>query len=92
MKITKQKKIEDCFDGSRVFRYWFNECWEYHHIMTLKKWGSLEYFAHFPKPFFRVFNDKGFYLKGVQGEMHCQVIYPSKEMHLLKKQFENSFA
>ena len=91
MKIINIKKVEDCFDGSSVFNYWFTDPWQQKSIMNLNSFGEVEYFPDFPRPFFRLRGKNGFQVKGVEGEINCRVIFPRKEKDVIKKNFENSF-
>ena len=91
MRILKIKKVEDCFDGSSVFNYWFDLPWRPEAIMKLKTLGEVEYFPHFPRPFFRLLNDNGLQVKGVEGENSCRAIFPRKYQHKIKYEFEDLF-
>ncbi len=87
MRIVQVKKVEDCFDGSSVYRYWFDTPWTRDAIMGLKALGDLEYFADFPRPFFRVCGHRGLHVKGVEGEDNCQAIFPKQG----KEEIQNEF-
>jgi len=76
MKIIDSKRIEDCFDGSRVMRYFFDAPWTHEAILRLASLGKLDYFDDFPRPLFRVTTPDGGEIKGVEGESDCQVVYP----------------
>lgn len=76
MKIVEEIKLEDCFDGSSVFRLKFDSVIEQAFVMGFRDLGKLDYFKDFPRPFFKVSMDNRIILKGVEGEDNCQVIYP----------------
>ena len=91
MRIISKSKVEDCFDGSSVYRYWFAERWTRASIQELRALGELEYFADFPKPFFRVCSKNGMQFKGVEGESSCQVVYPRQDKEAICRGFEDHF-
>ena len=91
MRIIKAEKIEDCFDGSRIFLYSFEDCWNEVEINKLQKLGKLEYFRDFPRPFFRLITKDGMQVKGVEGDVSCRVIFPSDEQNVIKQAFEEFF-
>ena len=91
MKIVRAEKLEDCFDGSMVFGYAFDSAWTRNSIHALKPLGTLEYFADFPKPFFRLRGPGGLEIKGVEGEDTCRVIFPRSNTQEAKKSFEAHF-
>jgi hypothetical protein len=90
MNDFESRKIEDCFDGSRVYEYRLVQSTiDEAFIKSLAALGQLEYFPQFPRPFFRVRSQDGLQLKGVQDEQTFQVILPSKEQQNRKERFEN---
>jgi hypothetical protein len=90
MKDFESRKVEDCFDGSRVYEYRLTQSTiDEAFIKSLATLGQLEYFPKFPRPFFRVRSQDGLQLKGVQNEQTFQVILPGKEQQKRRKQFEN---
>lgn len=91
MKIMEIKKIEDCFDGSSVYGYTFDEEWSREKIFRLGSLGMVEYFADFPRPFFRIRGENGLQIKGVDGETNCRIIFPQKRKEEIKTAFESQF-
>ncbi len=91
MKIKEINKIEDCFDGSSVFGYIFDEEWTKAQIHRLHSLGILEYFSDFPRPFFRVRSEGGAQIKGVEGEKNCRAIFPKRRKEDIKSAFEKMF-
>src|SRR6202007_3095366 len=65
MKITGIERLEDCFDGSSVYSYQFDQPWTRETILQLSALGELDYFADFPRPFFRIRAAGGLQVKGV---------------------------
>ena len=82
------KKVEDCFDGSRVYRYWLDDVWTETAILRLRALGDLDYFPNFPKPFFRLVGRDGVQVKGVGGENSCRAVFPREEQDRLREAFE----
>lgn len=76
MRITGIERLEDCFDGSSVYSYQFDQPWTRETILQLSALGELDYFADFPRPFFRIRAAGGLQLKGVEGLDHCRVVLP----------------
>ena len=91
MKIEKCEKMDDCFDGSMIYGYTFGETWTRDTIMSLGSLGEVDYFADFPRPFFRVRGEGGLQVKGVEGEPSCRVIFPKTNGEALKLEFERLF-
>jgi hypothetical protein len=97
MNDFESRKVEDCFDGSRIYEYRLTQrTLDEALIKSLAAIGTLEYFPKFPRPFFRVRSRDGLQLKGVQGERTFQVILPGKvsrsgyeEQRSRKERFEN---
>ncbi|MBN1292968.1 MAG: hypothetical protein JXB48_14095 [Candidatus Latescibacteria bacterium] len=92
MKICNKIKVEDCFDGSSVFEYFFNSAWSKNEIYSLECMGHLEYFPEFPRPFFRVIQKGGLQIKGVEGDTKCRVILPKKNREKTEILLENTFS
>ncbi len=88
MKIEDAVKLEDCFDGSVIYSYRFDEAWTRDSIMKLKKMGDVDYFPDFPRPFFRLRGTGGFQVKGVEGDTVCRVILPKKGKEEIRQAFE----
>jgi len=90
MNDFESRKVEDCFDGSRVYEYRLVQSTiDKAFIKSLAALGQLDYFPQFPRPFFCVRSQDGLQLKGVQDEQTFQVILPSKEQQSRKERFEN---
>lgn len=92
MYVTEVKKVEDCFDGSSVFRYWFDQPWTPETINRLEALGKLDYFADFPRPFFRLSATSGLQVKGVEGEDSCQVVLPREGREPAREELARLFS
>jgi len=88
MTIVRVEKVEDCFDGSSVYRYWLDRTWTREDILGLQALGELEYFADFPRPFFRLHCPDGMQAKGVEGEDNCQAVFPSRDRETIRERLE----
>ncbi len=76
MKIVSSRKIEDCFDGSTVFRYEASEPWTAENLCCLAPLGKLELFKDFPRLLFRLRTREGLFLSGVAGDVVFRVVLP----------------
>lgn len=88
MKVIEVEKLDDCFDGSRVSCYHFDEPWSRSSVQQLAALGTLEYFADFPRPFFRLRGPGGLQVKGVEGARHCRVLLHSDRQESFKGELE----
>jgi len=75
LKLLETKDVEECIDGVVIKELLFDEPFDETFIRGLEALGKLEYFPHFPRPFFRVGQAGKFIIKGVQGNRTCQVFY-----------------
>ncbi len=65
MKIIDSHHIAECIDSVAQIEFRLNEPIDEQCIQRLSTLGQLEYFAHFPRPFFRVNDAQRFQIKGV---------------------------
>ncbi len=91
MRIVDVHKIEDCFDGSMVYGYRFDEPWTRALILGLRRLGDVDYFPDFPRPFFRLRGRGGWQAKGVEGDCECRVILAAPEREVIQRAFEALF-
>lgn len=92
MRFTCQK-VRDCIDGNIIFSYVLDEPIDETFIRALgQRLGALEYFADFPRPFFRIQAKGWLELKGTQGETTFEVIFPSKNTQRRKGAFEEELS
>jgi len=92
MRIVEAQHLEDCFNGSAVFRYRTGQPWTPECIRLLERMGSLDYFTDFPRPYFRVRTPQGMEIKGIEGECACRVVFPKAGRELLCRQWEEFLA
>lgn len=91
MKILEKRKLEDCIDGSQIFRYRLDQVWSKSSIHELKKMGRLDYYPDFPRPFFRLCAAHGLQIKGVEGERDCQIFFPLQNREQAEAEIEKFF-
>lgn len=76
--IFDKAKVEDCFNGSKIYDIKIEHPITINLILTLGTLGRLEYFKEFPRPFFRIHSpEEGFQIKGVEGEYSFRIILSS---------------
>lgn len=75
MKIVESLMVRDCLDGSMFKDLVLDAPISRAFIRSLASLGDLEYFAHLPRPFFRLTHSGEFVLKGVQGNTRFQVMF-----------------
>lgn len=78
MKVTGIIDIEDCLDGSFIKEILLDNPVTPGLIHHLGQMGSLQYFPHFPRPFFRV-DGKGIMFKGIEGNNTIRITLFDKE-------------
>lgn len=76
MRAVKIERIEECVDGSRVYRCTCEGRWTRQAIQELAGLGTLEYYGDFPRPFFRLRAREGFAMAVVEGGCSCRVDCP----------------
>jgi hypothetical protein len=67
--------MEDCLDRVVTKEIVFSQPMDRGWVLALDQLGKLEYYGHFPKPFFRVTKPTAYVLKGVEGHDRCQVVF-----------------
>ncbi len=90
MIITKIKKIEDCFDGSRIYSYEFSKRVDESLMKALAADEKLQYFPKFARPFYKIFTRDGLQIKGILGENNMEVTFPVTDQPEKKKRFEEN--
>jgi hypothetical protein len=72
MTVVAIKDIEDCLDGSLIRELLLGGPITSALIHHLGQMGTLQYFPHFPRPFFRV-DGEGVMFKGIEGNESIRV-------------------
>jgi hypothetical protein len=88
MELLDTKKVEDCFDGSVIFEYYWSEKIGEEFMKKLGTTGRLYYYPEFHRPFFKIITFDGLQIKGIIGDPSFQVIYPQTNKWEKKKAFE----
>ena len=88
MRLLQSTRLEDCFDGSAVYRYRTDQPWTPEAIRSLARFGELDYFRDFPRPYFRVRSSHGLQMRGLEGECLCTVIFPRSGRDELQRSWE----
>lgn len=84
------KKMEDCFDGSMIFRYFFNIEIDERFMRKLGEKSKLHYYPEFPRPFFKIITAADIQVKGILGDDNIEVIFPRTGKWQKKKKFETN--
>jgi hypothetical protein len=75
LKVINIKAMDDCLDKvaakELTFSHPTNQAW----IQSLKALGDLDYYGHFPRPFYRLTAKGEYIIKGVEGNDKCQVVF-----------------
>lgn len=76
MKMLKVSVLEDCFDGSYIRNISLDSeiTKEFIDYLMQNKNMSLEYYADFARPFFRIESKGNFRIKGVQGNDNFRLV------------------
>jgi hypothetical protein len=74
MRVVDIRKVEDCFDGSRIYELHLDRECSQSVVNHLAELGQLEYFQDFCRPFFRVLRGKKSVIRGVEGNQHFRVV------------------
>jgi hypothetical protein len=88
MTLIDIKKLEDCFDGSMIFKYSFDNKIEEILVRKLGERGKLDYYPDFPRPFFKI-TCAGVQVKGIIGDDNFEVVFPRTAKEEKKKNFES---
>lgn len=73
MDILETKHIEDCLDGAAVREILLSKEISAEFIQILGKEGTLQYFPHFARPFFKLRIQGKLNLKGIEGNTSIRV-------------------
>ncbi|MDJ0828469.1 MAG: hypothetical protein QNI92_01385 [Desulfobacterales bacterium] len=75
MKVIAQKRVEECLDGTIIKEFQLNAAVTKELVHYIGSMGKLDYYGHFPKPFYRITQRGAFILKGVEGNTTFQVLF-----------------
>lgn len=91
MKLLRKERLENCLPSAPEYRYEFSAPWSPETIRRLGELGQLDYYSHFPRPFFRVRLREGAVIRGVEGDACCRVMFAADDA-LLRQQFDTRLA
>jgi hypothetical protein len=75
LKVIESKEVEECLDGVIIKELLLDKPVREQFIHHIGSLGELDYFPHFPRPFYRIRKKGQFILKGVEGNRTCQVFF-----------------
>ena len=67
--------MDDCLDRVATKEFTFSNPVTRGWIHMLEALGELEYYGHFPRPFYRLTAKTEFIIKGIEGNDKCQVVF-----------------
>ena len=73
--MLESKEVEECLDGVIIKELRLDEPVQETFIRHMGELGDLQYFPHFPRPFYKITKTGTFILKGVEGNTTCQVFF-----------------
>ncbi len=73
MKVVDVKHVEDCFDGSLIKELLLDSEITKELIFALGEGGTVQYFGHFARPFFKIRVEGLYDLKGIEGSRTMRV-------------------
>ncbi|MDQ1352922.1 MAG: hypothetical protein QG657_3228 [Acidobacteriota bacterium] len=88
MKLINVIKLDDCFDGSVIFKYCFDAAIDEAMMRKLAENGKLQYFPEFLKPFFKIITCDGVQLKGIIRDYDFEVLFPFTNKQKKKENFD----
>jgi hypothetical protein len=86
------ERLEDCFDGRTAYAFHFDAPWTHAAIQQIAGIGQLEYFADFPRPFYRLLGADGLQLKGVEGLQQRRAVAPANALPRLCQELDKALA
>ncbi len=92
MRVIDIQKKEDCFDGSMIFEYWFDDGFSRQLMYTLAEGGKLQFFPDFTRPFFKIVTAGGVHIKGIIGDLSIEALFPLTGKWERKDEFEKRLA
>ena len=75
MRVIDVRPVEDCVDRVVVKEIVFSRPVTSNWIQTLENLGKLDYYHHFPKPFYRLTRKGDYIIKGVEAQDRCRVTF-----------------
>jgi hypothetical protein len=73
--VLESKEVEECLGDVITKEFLLNEPVKETFIRHMGELGGLQYYPHFPRPFYKITKRGNFILKGVQGNNTFQVFF-----------------
>lgn len=67
--------LQDCFEDSSIRELVFDEVITEETMLCLSRLGHLDYYADFPRPFFRITRNREYHFRGVLGGKSIKVVF-----------------
>jgi hypothetical protein len=78
--------LEDCLDDLVTKEYFVKGIVTEEMMYKMAEGASLQYFPHFPRPFYRIKNDGFYTIQGIIGNDYFRVIFSPSNTHSHDKQ------
>jgi|GEM_PF-4370220 len=83
MKVIDVKHVEDCFDGSMIKELLLDSEISKEFVFAMGAGGQVQFFADFPRPFFKVRMENLYDLKGIANQRTMRVHLKSVKLFAL---------
>lgn len=90
MRLIEIRKLEDCFDGSVIFKYSFDGEVSEALMKRMGEKGRVQYFPEFPRPFFKIITPQSIQVRGIVGDRDFEAVYPQTGKWQRKEAFEGN--
>ena len=78
-RIVAARALEGCLDSIGVWRYELSDGVDEPLMLVLAEDGRLQYFPHFPRPYFRIDRPGRWVIQGIVGDTELQVTFTSQD-------------
>ncbi|MBN1233280.1 MAG: hypothetical protein JXA60_08010 [Candidatus Coatesbacteria bacterium] len=86
ISVVKIEVLDDCFKDTTLFDFIFSKALQDDFINSLSSLGEFEYYTEFPKPFYKVFRNGSFMLKGIKNSPNMRVsLFPENKVESLNE-------
>jgi len=92
MKVLSLIPLDDCLGSTHSVRCHLDEPMTEEAMQLLAKDGRLQYFPHFPRPFFRVDHASHFIAQGVLGNDHFRLTYLKEYKTVVREALQEIFS
>ncbi|PKN46701.1 MAG: hypothetical protein CVU59_05295 [Deltaproteobacteria bacterium HGW-Deltaproteobacteria-17] len=92
MKVLSLIPLDDCLGSTHSVRCHLDAAMTEEAMRRLAEGGRLEYFPHFPRPFFRVDHPAHFIAQGVLGNDHFRLTYLKQYKDAVREALQTIFS